>query len=188
MNLKKGFLFSKNSGIGKRGQIWVETVIYTLIAFAIMGLVLAFVLPQIREAQDKGTIEQTIKVMQDVDSTIKNLGGPGNQRILKIGIGKGSLNVDSESDRIFFEIESEYQYSQPGQGIDIGSLRVFTVAQGNINIVTISLDYTDAYNITYMKKEEEKVLTKAPVPYEVAFYDNGQDASGNPIINLEVIG
>ena len=37
----------------KRGQVWVETVIYTLIALALIGTVLAFVKPKVEEMQDK---------------------------------------------------------------------------------------------------------------------------------------
>ena len=35
----------------KRGQIWVETVIYTLIALILIGLVLTFITPKIKEIQ-----------------------------------------------------------------------------------------------------------------------------------------
>ena len=93
MGLKKGFLIWKFEKVGKnkRGQVWVETVIYTLIAFTLMGLVLAFVVPKIEETQDRGIIEQSIQVLQDIDSLIRNLGGPGNQRTPEIGISKGTL-------------------------------------------------------------------------------------------------
>src|SRR3989344_4641577 len=98
-----------SSGLGrvrgnKRGQIWVETVIYTLIAFSLMGLVLAFVVPKVEEIQDKGVIEQSIGVLQDIDSVIRGLGGPGNQRVLELGIQKGSITIDSINEKIFFDL------------------------------------------------------------------------------------
>jgi uncharacterized protein (UPF0333 family) len=46
MKKRAGF-FAKN----KRGQIWVETVVYTLIALVMIGLVLAFAKPKIEELQ-----------------------------------------------------------------------------------------------------------------------------------------
>jgi len=66
----------------KRGQVWVETVIYTLIAFVMIGLVLAYAKPKIEELQDKALIEQSIEMMKDIDSTILRMGGAGNQRLI----------------------------------------------------------------------------------------------------------
>ena len=58
--MKRGY--TKN----KRGQIWVETMVYTLIAFALIGLVLAFVKPKIQETQDKAIIEQSVNILKDI--------------------------------------------------------------------------------------------------------------------------
>ena len=39
----------------KRGQVWVETVIYTLIGLAIIGVVMAAALPKINERKDENS-------------------------------------------------------------------------------------------------------------------------------------
>ncbi|MEK6904691.1 MAG: hypothetical protein AABW87_03800 [Nanoarchaeota archaeon] len=184
---KKRFLPGKVLEKNLRGQIWVETVIYTLIGFSLMGLVLAFVIPKIEETRDRGTIEQSIAVLRDIDSLIRNLGGPGNQRILELGINKGSMTINAHDDRIFFEIESRHSYSQPGQNVDIGRIIANTRGKGKINIVTLALDYNGEYNITYKGQEENKTLTKAPVPYSLSISDKGGDPSGKTVINMEVI-
>ena len=44
-----------------KGQVWIETVVYTLIAFAILGAILGFAKPKIEQLQDKSIIEQSIK-------------------------------------------------------------------------------------------------------------------------------
>ena len=143
MDLKKRFLVKimirdKN----KRGQVWVETVIYTLIAFSLMGLVLAFVVPKVEETQDKGITEQSIKVLQDIDSLIREVAlAPGNQRTPEVGINKGSLTIDATNDKIFFELESKYKYSEPGENITIGKIIANTETKGNINIITLILSY-----------------------------------------------
>ena len=49
----------------KNGQVWVETVIYTLIAFSLIAAVLAFVKPKIDELQDKAIIEQSIGMIKE---------------------------------------------------------------------------------------------------------------------------
>ena len=198
---KKRFLFgkkliplTKNRRItifpekNRRGQNWVETVIYTLIAFSLMGLVLAFVVPKIEETRDRGIIEQSIGILQDIDSLIRNLGGPGNQRTLELGISKGTMTIDAVNDRIFFEMESREQYSQPGENISVGKIIVNTKGEGKINIVTLSLDYTGQYNINYQGQEEVKTISKAPVPYSISISDRGADSEGKTIINMEVIG
>ena len=41
---------------GVNGQVWVETVTYTLIAIVMIGLVLSFAKPKIEELQDKTII------------------------------------------------------------------------------------------------------------------------------------
>ncbi|MEK6840437.1 MAG: hypothetical protein AABX79_00600 [Nanoarchaeota archaeon] len=184
MNEKRGKFFLIK---GSRGQIWVETVIYTLIAFALMGLVLAFVIPKIEETRDRSAIEQSIGVLQDIDSLIRNLGGPGNQRVLELGINKGSMTIDGIEDRIFFSLDSRYQYSQPGENITIGKILVNTKGEGKVNIVTLSLDYNREYNISYKGNEEIRVLSKAPIPYSISISDKGADAGGKTITNIEVV-
>src|SRR3989344_7977654 len=77
------FVLSRSTTLGRtssrsslmrqtKGQIWVETVVYTLIAFTLIGLVLAFIKPKIEEIQDKGIVEQSVSVLQDMDSIIRS--------------------------------------------------------------------------------------------------------------------
>src|SRR3990172_7632537 len=186
-NRSKAIFPEKN----RRGQIWVETVIYTLIAFSLLGLVLAFVIPKVEEIRDKGIVEQSVNVLKDIDSLIRSLGSPGNQRILELGINKGSMKIDEVNDRIFFELESRYQYSQPGEDVTIsstdGKITANTEEVGKINIVTLTLDYQGEYNINYQGLKEVKTLSKAPVPYSISISDRGADSGGKIIINIEVI-
>ena len=53
-----------------KAQIWVETVIYTLIALAIMGLLLALIKPTIEEKKDKAVIEQSKLILDDINKKI----------------------------------------------------------------------------------------------------------------------
>lgn len=188
---KDFLLFEKNSAFfpkNRRGQIWVETVIYTLIAFALMGLVLAFVVPKVEEIRDKGIIEQSVGILQDIDSTIKNLGGPGNQRTPEIGISKGTITIDAINEKIYFELESKYQYSQPGENISIGKIIANTEGEGEISRITLTLNYSGEYNLNYGGLDEVHTLSKAPTPYSLSISDNGPDSTGKTIINLEVKG
>lgn len=104
--------FSKNY----RGQVWIETVIYLLIAFVMMGLVLSYVKPKIEDLRDKAIIEQSLDVINEIDNTISTIGSTGNKRLIEIGVKKGVFNIDSENDMITFELETKYQYSEFGKG------------------------------------------------------------------------
>lgn len=188
MDWKKGLLFGKGSrDLGKRGQVWVETVIYTLIAFTLMGLVLAFAIPKIQETQDKGLIEQSIEVLDDIDSLVRVLGIPGNQRSFDISINKGTLTFDSVSDSLYFEIESKYGYSEPDEEINVGNVKVLTQIIGNEYDITLTREYSDKYNITFENTEVIEKINKASIPYKVIVSNKGQDANGVTIINFEII-
>ena len=170
----------------KRGQIWVETIIYTLIAFALIGLVLAFVKPKIEELQDKGIIEQSISVLEEIDSIIKNIGDPGNQRIIQLGISKGALNIDGENDRLFFEIESRHIYSEPGEDVRVGDIVVLTEKKGKLNDVTLTRDYQGEYDITYDNRDELKKIGRTSTSYTLLIANKGKNED-ETIINIGVI-
>jgi hypothetical protein len=183
MNKKRARFFMKN----RRGQIWVETVIYTLIAFALIGLVLAFVKPKIEEIQDKGIIEQSISVLEDIDLIIDTLGAPGNQRIINLGLSKGVFNIDGENNKLFFEIESRHVYSEPGKNIVIGNIIVLTEKRGKINDVTLTRNYEGEYDITYQNMNELKEIGRTTTPYTLLIANKGENALNKPLINIEVI-
>ncbi len=171
----------------RRGQIWVETIIYTLIAFALIGLVLAFVKPKIEEIQDKGIIEQSISVLEDIDLIIKTLGDPGNQRIINLGISKGIFNIDGENNKLFFELESRHTYSEPGRHITIGNIIVLTEKIGKINDVILTRNYEGEYDITYQNMNELKKIGKTSTSYTLLIANKGENALNKTIINIEVI-
>ncbi len=190
MNRKKGVVlnnigqfFIKN----RRGQIWVETVIYTLIAFAMIGLVLTFVKPRIEEIRDRGVIEQSIGILKDMKSVITTIGVSGNQRVIELGINKGTLNIDGVNDSIFFEIESEVVYSQEGVEVGAGSgVVTLTEKKGGSYIVTLSTDYNSTYNIKYDGRDELRSLGKAPTPHKLILLNVGRDNLDRIIIDIKL--
>jgi len=184
MNRKKRFVC--NNFESKAGQIWVETVIYTLIAFALIGLVLTFAKPKIEEIQDKGTIEQSISVLEEIDDIIRNLGGAGNQRVITLKVGEGELNIDGASDKIFFELESRYKYSEPGININIGEIKVLTEEKARIYNVTLTRDYDENYDIKYNNADDLRKLNSASTPYKILISDKGE-TENKRVINMEVI-
>lgn len=170
----------------KKGQIWIETVIYTMIAFLMIGLVLAFAKPKIEETQDKARIEQSIELMEEIDSTISEIiqGSAGNKRVMEIGIKKGDLKIDGEQDLLVFEFEGKYTYSEPGVPISDGNLIIFTEQAGKINKVNITRNYN--YNIEYEGNDEVKSFGKSATSYTLLISNEGKDAQNKNIINFKI--
>lgn len=171
----------------RRGQIWVETVIYTLIAFVLIGLVLAFVRPEIEKLKDKSILEQSIEMMEDLDILISEViqAGTGNKRVIKIAIRKGDLRLDGSDDKLVFEFEGKYIYSEPGESIQQGNLIVITEEVGKLGLVNITRDYS-GYNITYNGGDNLKIISKATTPYNLVISNSGKDESGKTVIDIEL--
>jgi hypothetical protein len=175
----------------KRGQVWVETVIYTLIALTIIGLFISFAKPKIEEIQDKAIIEQSVEMLEDINSIIISIvqGGAGNQRVIEIGIKKGILEIDGINDQIAFEIEGKHTYTEPGADgapgdfISIGNILASTQKRGKINKVILKSNYSGTYDIKYQGKDEKKLLARAPVAHKISISNKG---GGVPIINFEL--
>ncbi len=157
-----------------KGQIWVETVIYTLIALVLIGAVLAFIIPKIQNIKDKAVIEQSTKILQNIDQIISSvvLGGPGNKRIIDIRIKEGNLIIDGKNERLIFEINSKYAYSQEGENISIGGITVLTKKLGSSNKITLTKSYRD-YNLTYRGKDKLKTITPSSIPYKLSIENKG---------------
>jgi type II secretory pathway pseudopilin PulG len=172
----------------KKAQVWIETVVYTLIAFVLIGAVLAFVRPKIEEFQDKAIIEQTLTALEDINTIILSIvqGGPGNKRLVEMGIKKGILKIDAENDMLVFDIESRYQYSEPGTDVMVASALVNTKTSGKLNLVTITMNYSQRYDITYQNQSTIKLLNKAATPYKIAISNNGKK-DGKTKVDFEVI-
>lgn len=170
--------------VKKRAQVWIETVVYTLIAFVIIGAVLSFAKPKIEELQDKSLIEQSIKMLEDIDSTILEIKDvSGNKREIELGLRKGSLTIDSKKDKIVFEIESRYIYTEPEKLIEKGDIKIYTAEKiGKTNKINATIDYTNRYNITWFNEDKIKTLEKTSSSYRI-FVSNEEDG-GSKIINF----
>lgn len=167
-----------------RGQVWVETVIYLLISFVMMGLVLSFIRPKIEELRDKAIIEQSLEIIKDIDNLIVTIGSPGNKRLIEVGIRKGELVIDSQNDKITFEMDSRYLYTEPGKIVDIGNIQAFTEVNGKNSIITLKRDFSSEYNITYKGEEVVKTLAKVSAPYRL-FLTNEGKLSNKIVINFD---
>jgi type II secretory pathway pseudopilin PulG len=168
------------------GQVWIETVIYTLIAFVMIGLVLGYARPKIQEIQDQALLKQSTEMLKQIDSTLLSMGSAGNQRILEISIKKGELKIDGELEKIIFEMESNTLYSEPGTEITDGSVIILTEEKADTNLVSLTLDYDDDYNLKIQGKDELRTLGAGSTPYKISILNEGTDSNGEPIMNITI--
>ena len=169
----------------KIAQVWIETVIYTLIAFIIIGTTLAFVKPKIQELQDKSIIEQSILLIKDIDDLIKDveLGGEGNKRKIELNLKKGELSIDGDNDQIVFNIKTSYIYSEPGKEINQEGILVQTEEKTGENIVTLTKKYGAIKDIKYSGEDDSKTITQSPTAYTIYISNKGGEKT---IINIEI--
>lgn len=159
----------------KKGQVWIETVTYTLVAFVLIGLVLAYAKPKIEELQDQAIIEQSIKMIKQVDSTIQEISeeGVGNKRKIEFTLKKGEFEINAVNDSLIFYLnEGSYMFSQPGQEYTEAGLKILTEEQGKNYNVRIEKEY-ETLNLTYGGKEEVKKVLKGATPYTMYITNKG---------------
>ncbi|GIU68668.1 MAG: hypothetical protein KatS3mg001_518 [Candidatus Pacearchaeota archaeon] len=186
MKIKKKY---KGLGIkkNKKAQVWVETMVYTLIALTLIGIVLAFVKPKIEESQDRSIIEQSIGILEDFDSLVNSIGTVGNQRVFTISIRKGSFIVDSLNDVLSFKVDSKNKYSEIGEEISVGNIMVQTLQKGKNYEVILARNFSSQYNVTFNGLEQVREMTPASVPYRILVKNTGTDNQGKIIIDIKII-
>ncbi|MFH1238297.1 MAG: hypothetical protein ABIH79_02065 [archaeon] len=171
--------------INKHGQIWVETVIYTLIGLAIIGLVLAAAKPKIDAKKDEIIIEQAIEALGNINDKVYEVQrAEGNRRSIDLTIGKGKLIIDMEEDKISWVLESSFEYSEKDVAVSLGSLEVFT-KESTPWEVTLEEDY--AVDIQFEGHTEgTKELDVASTPYRLIIENKGTNEEGNLVIDLRI--
>jgi hypothetical protein len=173
-----------NITTSRRAQVWVETVIYTLIGLAVIGVLLAVSKPKIEEMKDKIVIEQTIASLNDISTKIYDVQiSPGNKRVLNLKISSGRFYVNSTYNEIGWVLESHYKYSEIGRNVPLGNLRVLTM-EGAPYLITITMKYTT--NITYTGKETYFDIEGSPSPY-VLTVENLGTQSGQSVANVDLV-
>src|SRR3989338_8502319 len=111
--------------IEKRGQVWIESVLYSLI-----GIALALITPKINEAKDKIVVDQSIESLDafrlKIDSALdKNVGNI--RKLEEFKIKRGELLINATGDNIMFILDDlSKPYSEPGIVLKIGRVEVIS--------------------------------------------------------------
>ena len=158
----------------KKGQIWIETVLYTLVGLAIIGTILAFVKPAIEEKRDSISLQQGVEILNGIDENIGEIlyYGVGNSRAIDINLRKGELIIDSENDTIKFEMESKHMFSQPNAPVSIGKIKVLTEQKAK-KLFNVEMEIQYKVNITFNDQDTEKILQPSSVLYRMIAKNKG---------------
>jgi len=170
--------------LDKSGQVWVETVIYTLIGLAIIGLVLAVAKPKIEEKKDSIIIEQAMESLGNINDKITAVinSGEGNRRSLELKITKGKLIINMDEDTVSWILESSFEYSEEDTTIRVGSINV-TTTRGDPWEVELKSGY--GIDLSYNGETTgSKEVDSAPTPYNLVIENNGTTLTGNLQIDL----
>jgi hypothetical protein len=156
----------------KRGQVWVETVTYTLIGLTIIGLLIAGINPKIKELEDKNTIKQVKNSLEELNTQIEDIKfSPGNQRKFIANVERGKFIIDPENDQIIWQLTSDYKYSEPNIEISEGNLKITTKTGTPWNIeIKLPLNI----DLKYEEQEIEKEFREASATYSFIVKNNGE--------------
>lgn len=166
--------------MARRGQVWVETVVYMLVGLSLMGLVLAFVIPKVNEYRDKSVIDNTIAAMNVIDGKINEvLEAPLNTRVVEMTLKRGDLYFNASGDNIYYVLEdSKVKYSEPNEPVSLGRITVLTEPRTkDVNRITIFMNYT--FNLDYDNNLSVLKYSQASIPYRFSFTNKGTNADGD---------
>jgi len=142
--------------MNKRGGIWISAVLYIALGIILISMILAAGLPTIQKMKDRYTIRQTKDLMLILDENIRNVNheGPGSQRVVKLKIGRGLLEIDNEDETIIWSLNTKVPASEPSSEDDpisafegnlvIQTRKTSVEKQYNVNLI---LNYLDEVNI-----------------------------------------
>lgn len=151
--------------IEKRGQVWIETVIYTLIGLTVIGILLGFGKPKIDSMKDKVLIEQTIDSLNNINAQIYDADIPGEKRIFGLKVAKGTFSIDAVNNKIIWTLLSSYKYSELDEPVNSSNMQILTT-KGNPYQISLSINYPN-FNLTYGSAEVLKSFEASPAQYSL---------------------
>lgn len=167
---------------GRKGQIWIETAIYTLIGLTIIGIVLSIATPQIEKAKERSIISQTSDALIQLNNEIQKVEqSAGSVKIVNFKITKGKLEIDPANNRTIYTLEdTNLQFSEEGEKIKEGDLYVVTNKSGRRFDISLELVH-EGINVTFNNKNALKTLHAASAPYKIRIENVGDNEFGEPI-------
>ena len=154
----------------KLAQIWMETLLYTVVGLAIIGAVLSFAIPKLEQNKERAIISEQISTLKILDALVLDLANApaGNTRIYSVSIDRGVLTIDGVKNAIYFSIpEIGVKYSEESVVVRDGRVSVLTSSAGKKKYtIDLSTSYDiSGINLTVDGHDNTMELTPAPTPY-----------------------
>jgi type II secretory pathway pseudopilin PulG len=167
----------------RRGQVWIETVIYTLIGLTVVGLVLAGALPKINAKKDEVMIDESIEALRHINDKMYEVSrATGNRRVVNLEIRKGSLVINPRDNIVSWVLDSSFAYSEVGEEIGSGNINITTTEEGDYEV---KLELGSSMNLTFEGADSaEMKFDVAPTPYMIVIENTGLDPSGNKVVDF----
>ncbi len=170
------------SNHNKFGQVWVETVIYTLVGLAILGTLIAVSKPKIEEMRDESLIEQAMESMLSINSKIYEASKTKGMRTrFDLKIGKGFFIINSKENKIYWQIDSSVLYSEEDVEIEIGLIKVLT-KKADPWMVELQIPYN--FDIRFEGEDIEKSFSQSSIPYKFFIENEGAGTNSKIILNF----
>lgn len=168
-----------------KAQIWVETVVYTLIGLTVIAIILSMALPQIDKSKDKALIEQTVTALNVLDKKISEVEqAPGNSRVVEFSMSKGRLDIDADNNSIKYTLEdTKLELSEIGEEVKQGNIILKTEKMPARFKITLTMNYLNL-DITNKNGEGIKTLQAGTTPYKIIM-QNKETSSPGQNTNIE---
>ena len=174
----------------RKGVVWVSTVLYVLIGLAIISTLLAVLRPKIAETRDAFLIDQTVQGFNTLDDTIFRVReATGNRFLYTLNLDKGTFYIDAINQKIYWNMDSSYQYSEENKTISEGRIDALTTKiSEKVWNVNLALDYSqERVDFTINGAKKIQPLSKADLPYKVWISNNGTNiAQGIQYLVFEI--
>ena len=161
----------------KKGQVWIETTIYTVIGLVIIAILITTATPQIEKIKDDGVLDKTmggLLILNNKISEIEQAGG--NSREVQFTIAKGKLTIDAEENIIQYVLEdTRLELTEPNVTIKEGDIYILTQERGSRFDVYLTLNYSGSLNMTFDGEKKTDVLQASGTPYRIVMENVGDN-------------
>lgn len=170
-----------------RAQVWLETVIYTLVGLGLIALVLAIVTPSLNEYRDRAVIEQSIEALHEIDSVMSAIrDSPGNVRIVEFQLKRGLFEIDANTETLRFTLpDSRVIYTEPDVEVTNGRISILTTEGSRNHEVRLSLSYEGQADILADELDGVITFNPAATSYQFRFEHEGF-TQGNPFPMIRI--
>lgn len=173
----------------KKGQTWISTVLYMGIGIAIITTILIAAMPLINKIKDENIIIQTRDLMANLDETIRNVNeeGPGSKRSFGLEVKKGDMKIDTDSETIIWQMDTEAIVSELGIEIDVGTIKMLeTSTPGKSdNTIILILNYSKPKGKKILDIQEDSLMSVIG-RYNLIISNQGTETSEDKINKISI--